>query len=59
MQLNEWSPLSELLSNLIVKYADALDIDSMPDPNTTLEKIDTPDSLKKSTKEIVASDDVA
>lgn len=30
---NEWNTLSELLSNLIVKYADALDIDSMPNPD--------------------------
>lgn len=59
MNPNEWSPLSELLSNLIVKYADALDIDSMPNPDTAFGKTDTPDGFKKSTKEIVASDDVA
>lgn len=59
MQPNEWSPLSELLSNLIVKYADALDIDSMPDPDTMSKKADTTDNVKKSAKEIVASDDIA
>lgn len=59
MQPNEWSPLSELLSNLIVKYADALDIDSMPDPDTAFEKTDTLNNVKKSAEVIVASDDVA
>lgn len=29
---NEWSELSDLLSNLIAKYAEALDIDSLPEP---------------------------
>ncbi len=29
---NEWSELSDLLSNLIAKYAEALNIDSLPEP---------------------------
>ena len=29
---NEWSAFANLLGNLIAKYADVLDIDSLPDP---------------------------
>lgn len=29
---NEWSTFANLLGNLIAKYADVLDIDSLPDP---------------------------
>lgn len=29
---NEWSELSDLLSNLIAKYAEAINIDSLPEP---------------------------
>lgn len=31
---DEWNGLSKLLSNLIAKYADALDIDSLPNPKS-------------------------
>lgn len=31
---DEWNGLSKLLSNLIAKYADALDIASLPDPKS-------------------------
>lgn len=33
--VDEWSGFSELLSNLIAKYADVLDIDSMPNPESS------------------------
>ncbi|MDY2820899.1 MAG: hypothetical protein SOT37_00800 [Oscillospiraceae bacterium] len=29
---NEWGAFANLLGNLIAKYADVLDIDSLPDP---------------------------
>ncbi|WP_313524707.1 hypothetical protein [Anaerotignum sp.] len=49
---NEWNTLSELLSNLIVKYADALDIDSMPNPeisykNTDISQPNAKDNIAK------------
>ena len=30
--VDEWSAFANLLGNLIAKYADVLDIDSLPDP---------------------------
>lgn len=39
---DEWCGLSELLSNLIAKYADVLDIDSMPTPDISSKDTDTP-----------------
>lgn len=57
--INEWAPLSDLLSNLIVKYADVLDIDSLPDPNMPFEDDGTADSIKKRNREILANDDIA
>lgn len=56
---NEWTPLSELLSNLIAKYADDLDIDAMPDPDTALEEAHTIGSLKKNTKDTVVKENIA
>lgn len=56
---NEWTPLSELLSNLIAKYADDLDIDAMPDPDTALEEAHTIGSSKKNTKETVVKENIA
>lgn len=56
---NEWSQLSELLSHLIVKYADDLDIDAMPKPNMPLQDANTADALKKNAAEPIAKDIVA
>ena len=58
MDTNEWGPLSEFLSEMIVKYADALDIDSLPEPITATEENNSLDELKKSDKEIVANNSV-
>lgn len=49
---NEWNTLSELLSNLIVKYADTLDIDSMPNPdishkNHDISQLNAKDNIAK------------
>ena len=33
--VDEWDALANLLGNLIAKYANVLDLDSMPDPNIT------------------------
>ena len=55
---NEWSSLSDLLSNLIVKYADTLDIDSLPNPHTYSE--DTCSyTPKESSNKMIAKDDIA
>lgn len=56
---NEWGSLSELLSNLIVKYADALDIDSLPDPVISTEERNSINKLNKNDKKIVANNSVA
>ena len=52
--VDEWSGLSELLSNLIAKYADVLDIDSMPNPEPSSKDTDTTDKLNQNTKESIA-----
>lgn len=38
---NEWSSFANLLGNLIAKYADVLDIDSLPDPDISSEDTKT------------------
>lgn len=48
---DEWSGLSELISNLIAKYADILDIDSMPDPDASSKDTNTPKKLNKSNED--------
>ncbi|WP_230397664.1 hypothetical protein [Novisyntrophococcus fermenticellae] len=37
--IDEWGALAEFLSNMIAKYSDVLEIDSMPDPD--INKIST------------------
>ena len=51
---DEWSGLSELLSNLIAKYADALDIDSMLNPETSSKDTNKTDKLNQNTKDSIA-----
>ena len=51
---NEWGPLSELLSHLIAKYADDLDIDAMPKPDIPLEEADAIGALNKMTAATIA-----
>lgn len=55
---NEWGSLSELLSNLIVKYADTLDIDSLPDPHTYLEDKSSAYIVKEKNNNMIAKDDI-
>ena len=48
---NEWNAFANLLGNLIAKYADVLDIDSLPDPvipseDTKTNEIDNTDFKK-------------
>ena len=38
---DEWSSLANFLSNMIAKYADVLDFDSMPDPESPSEDTKT------------------
>lgn len=46
--VNQWSGLSDLLSNLISKYAEVLDFDSMPIPETSKKDIEMTDCHPKS-----------
>ena len=39
--VDEWSTFANLLGNLIAKYADVLDIDSLPDPDISSEDTKT------------------
>lgn len=46
--VDEWSGLSALLSNLIAKYADVLDLDSMPNPEPSSENTALSNTAKNS-----------
>ena len=35
---DEWSALAEFLGNMIAKYADEIDFDSLPDPDVYLQR---------------------
>ena len=35
---DEWSSLANFIGNMIVKYADEIDLDSLPDPDVYLQK---------------------
>ena len=39
--VDEWSTFANLLGNLIAKYADVLNIDSLPDPDISSEDTKT------------------
>lgn len=39
--VDEWSIFANLLGNLIAKYADDLDVDSLPDPDISSEDTKT------------------
>lgn len=43
---DEWSALAEFIGNMVAKYADVLDFDSMPDPDQYLMKSDLFDAYK-------------
>ena len=49
---NEWSAFATLLGNLIAKYADVLDIDSLPDPIIPSEDTKTNEINNTNFKEI-------
>lgn len=49
---NEWSAFANLLGNLIAKYADVLDIDSLPDPVISSEDTKTNEIDNTDFKEI-------
>ncbi len=53
--VDQWNGLSDLLANLIAKYAEILDIDSMPTPETSEKDIEMSDISPMS----IAKDDVA
>ena len=35
---DEWSALADFIGNMIAKYADEIDFDSLPDPDVYLQK---------------------
>ncbi|WP_022758954.1 hypothetical protein [Butyrivibrio fibrisolvens] len=35
---DEWSALADFIGNIIAKYADVIDFDSLPDPDVYLQK---------------------
>lgn len=43
---DEWSALAEFIGNMVAKYADVLDFDSMPDPDQYLAKRDLLETYK-------------
>lgn len=60
--VNEWSAFANLLGNLIAKYADVLDVDSLPDPFIPSEDIKTnriDDSNLKEIAEDIAKEKAA
>lgn len=57
--VDEWDALANLLGNLIAKYADVLDLDSLPDPNITSKDTKTNEIKNKNFSESVAKSDAA
>jgi len=47
---DEWSSLAELIGNIVAKYADELDFDSMPDPDKYMMKRDMLEAYKVYTR---------
>jgi len=43
---DEWSSLANFIGNLIAKYADEIDFDSLPDPDVYLQNRDIYESYK-------------
>ena len=48
---DEWSALAEFIGNIVAKYADVIDFDSLPDPDLYLLKRDMLDSYKSYIRE--------
>lgn len=44
---DEWSSFAEFIGNLVAKYADEMDFDSLPDPDVYLLTRDTYELYKK------------
>ena len=44
---DEWSSFAEFIGNLVAKYADEMDFDSLPDPDVYLFTRDTFELYKK------------
>ena len=44
---DEWSSFAEFIGNLVAKYADEMDYDSLPDPDVYLLTRDTYELYKK------------
>lgn len=48
---DEWSALAEFIGNIVAKYADVIDFDSLPDPDMYLLKRDMLDAYKSYIRE--------
>lgn len=48
---DEWSSLAELIGNIVAKYADELEFDSLPDPDEYLMKRDMLEAYKTYVRE--------
>ncbi len=55
-KIDQWNSLSDFLSNMIIKYADVLDIESLSAPVTDTEGINIIDNAKKSKENNIRKD---
>jgi hypothetical protein len=56
---DEWVALAEFLSNMIAKYSDTFDIDSMPDPDVYKENTEQNAAHNKNSNNNIAPNEVA
>jgi hypothetical protein len=57
--IDEWGALAEFLSNMIVKYSDVLEIDSMPDPDINKISTDKNTMMSKISNNSIATKETA
>ncbi|MFI3213808.1 MAG: hypothetical protein R3Y24_10735 [Eubacteriales bacterium] len=55
-KIDQWNSLSDFLSNMIIKYADVLDIESLSAPATDTEGTNIIDNPKKSKENNIRED---
>ncbi len=55
-KIDQWNSLSDFLSNMIIKYADVLDIESLSAPATDTEDTNIIDNPKKSKENNIRKD---
>ena len=57
--IDEWGALAEFLSNMIAKYSDVLEIDSMPDPDINKISTDKNTMMSKISNNSIATKETA